>query len=183
MCISLFPCNLNEDGLFLTFGEFGPGDNIGLMSAKLSATCIRGQFYGIAAAIGKIGAFTGAYAFEDVLLHVGSPNIQIINRFGGPDTARGNSGPFFVGSGLAALSGIITLLFIPRLDQDCIQDEDIKFRHYLEEHGFDVGKMGLPIIKTVDGAEQVETVGRKSEGTIADSSKVDAEDHAREFSC
>jgi hypothetical protein len=36
------------------------------MSAKLSATCIRGQFYGIAAAIGKMGAFTGAYAFEDV---------------------------------------------------------------------------------------------------------------------
>jgi hypothetical protein len=52
--------------MFLTFGEFGPGNNIGLMSAKLSATCIRGQFYGIAAAIGKIGAFTGAYAFEDV---------------------------------------------------------------------------------------------------------------------
>src|SRR5208282_1441863 len=76
MCISLFPCNLNEDGLFLTFGEFGPGDNIGLMSAKLSATCIRGQFYGIAAAIGKIGAFTGAYAFEDVLLHVGSTNVR-----------------------------------------------------------------------------------------------------------
>lgn len=37
------------------------------MSTKLSATCIRGQFYGIAAAIGKVGAFTGAYAFEDVL--------------------------------------------------------------------------------------------------------------------
>jgi hypothetical protein len=32
----------------------------------LSATAIRGQFYGLAAAIGKLGAFTGAYAFEDV---------------------------------------------------------------------------------------------------------------------
>jgi len=50
----------------LTWGEFGPGDNIGLMAAKLSATCIRGQFYGIAAAVGKVGAFAGAYAFNDV---------------------------------------------------------------------------------------------------------------------
>ena len=50
----------------MTFGEFGPGDNIGLISAKLPATAIRGQFYGIAAAIGKLGAFTGAYAFTDV---------------------------------------------------------------------------------------------------------------------
>jgi len=36
------------------------------MSAKMSATSIRGHFYGIASAIGKVGAFTGAYAFEDV---------------------------------------------------------------------------------------------------------------------
>jgi len=36
------------------------------MAAKASATCIRGEFYGIAAAVGKIGAFAGAYAFEDV---------------------------------------------------------------------------------------------------------------------
>jgi hypothetical protein len=68
------------DGLFLSFGEFGPGDNIGLMSAKLSATAIRGQFYGIAAAVGKIGAFTGAYAFEDVPplpLHISTSPIHL----------------------------------------------------------------------------------------------------------
>jgi hypothetical protein len=80
-----------------------------------------------------------------------------------------------VGSGLAALSGIICLLFIPRLDQDCIQDEDIKFRHYLEEKGFDTSKMGLPITKNVDGVEQVETVRRESEGTV-----VEGEGHARD---
>jgi hypothetical protein len=37
-----------------------------LIAAKLPATAIRGQFYGIAAAMGKIGAFAGAYAFDDV---------------------------------------------------------------------------------------------------------------------
>jgi len=66
MCTFKHQASLTVDGLFLTFGEFGPGDNIGLMAAKMSATCIRGQFYGIAAAVGKIGAFAGAYAFEDV---------------------------------------------------------------------------------------------------------------------
>jgi sugar phosphate permease len=55
-------------GLFLTFGEFGLGDNIGLMAAKSSATCVRGRFYGIAAATGKTGAFVGTYVFPMVSL-------------------------------------------------------------------------------------------------------------------
>lgn len=44
-------------GIFLALGEVGPGDNIGLVASKTSATSIRGQYYGIAAAMGKIGAF------------------------------------------------------------------------------------------------------------------------------
>jgi Sugar (and other) transporter len=67
ICMRYLSSVLTVDGLFLTFGEFGPGDNIGLLSAKLPATAIRGQFYGIAAAVGKLGAFTGAYAFTDVM--------------------------------------------------------------------------------------------------------------------
>jgi len=67
VCITSHLNVLIIDGLFLSFGEFGPGDNIGLIAAKVPATAIRGQFYGIAAAVGKIGAFSGAYAFEDVL--------------------------------------------------------------------------------------------------------------------
>jgi sugar phosphate permease len=54
-------------GLFLTFGEFGLGDNIGLLAAKSSATCVRGRFYGIAAATGKTGAFIGTFVFPMVL--------------------------------------------------------------------------------------------------------------------
>jgi len=65
------------------------------------------------------------------------------------------------------LSGIICLLFVPRLDQDCIQEEDIKFRHYLEEHGYDVSKMGLPVTKTVDGVEHVEIIGSSDASAIS----------------
>jgi hypothetical protein len=37
-------------------GEMGPGDNIGLVASKTSATGIRGEYYAIAAAMGKVGA-------------------------------------------------------------------------------------------------------------------------------
>lgn len=46
-------------GIFLSFGEMGPGDNIGLIASKTCATPIRGQYYAVAAAFGKIGAFVG----------------------------------------------------------------------------------------------------------------------------
>jgi len=74
------------------------------------------------------------------------------------------------------LSGIIALLFIPRLDQECIQEEDIKFRHYLEEHGFDVSTMGLPITKSVGGVEHVEVSG----GAMSEGTPIAAEGHASE---
>ena len=51
-------------------------------------------------------------------------------------------------------NGIITLLFIPQLGQNCIQDEDIKFRDYLEQKGFET-----------DGVEQIETGRREGCGT------------------
>lgn len=46
-------------GIFLSLGELGPGNNIGLLASKTSATGIRGMYYGIAAAMGKIGAYVG----------------------------------------------------------------------------------------------------------------------------
>lgn len=48
-------------GIFLSFGEMGPGDNIGFVASKTCATPIRGQYYAVAAAFGKIGAFIGTY--------------------------------------------------------------------------------------------------------------------------
>ena len=48
-------------GIFLSFGELGPGNCLGMLAAKSGPTAVRGQFYGIAAAIGKIGAFGGTW--------------------------------------------------------------------------------------------------------------------------
>ena len=39
----------------------GPGNCLGMLAAKTGPTAVRGQFYGIAAAIGKVGAFAGTW--------------------------------------------------------------------------------------------------------------------------
>jgi hypothetical protein len=48
------------------FGSFtrlqpGPGNCLGLLAGKSGPTAVRGQYYGIAAAIGKVGAFVGTW--------------------------------------------------------------------------------------------------------------------------
>ncbi|KAJ7671553.1 MFS Git1p-related glycerophosphoinositol and glycerophosphocholine permease [Mycena polygramma] len=119
-------------GIFLCFGEFGPGNNLGLLASKSSPTAVRGQFYGLAAAIGKIGAFVGTWAFP-----------PMIAAFGKNDPTKGDTGPFWVGSGIAILSALITFFFIKPLDHDGMAREDAIFRAYLEEHGFDTSGMGF----------------------------------------
>ncbi|KAF8874002.1 major facilitator superfamily domain-containing protein [Infundibulicybe gibba] len=117
-------------GIFLSFGELGPGNCLGLLASKSSPTAVRGQFYGIAAAIGKVGAFVGTWAF------------------GGSESLRGNTGPFWIGSGLAILSALITLFFIKPLSHDGMEQEDRLFREYLEQNGYDTSAMGLPSAET-----------------------------------
>ena len=119
-------------GIFLSLGEAGPGDNIGLVASKTSATAIRGQYYAIAAAFGKIGAFVGTYIF---------PIIQK-NAPGGKSSTRGGQDPFFVSSSLCIFSACLAFFLLPHIGQDTITSEDIKFRAYLEENGWDTRQMG-----------------------------------------
>jgi len=119
-------------GIFLSFGEFGPGNCTILLASKTSPTAIRGQYYGIAAATGKVGAFVGTWVFP-----------PIIDAFGGPDSLKGNTGPFWIGSALAILSALVTLFFVKPLTQDGLELEDRLFREYLEENGYDTSHMGL----------------------------------------
>ncbi|KAJ7165511.1 major facilitator superfamily domain-containing protein [Mycena crocata] len=119
-------------GIFLCFGALGPGNCLGLLASKTSPTAARGQFYGIAAAIGKVGAFVRTWAFPPMIAAFGKDN---------PD--KGNTGPFWVGSGLAIISAPVTFFFIVPLDHDGMAREDAIFRKYLEENGFDTSAMGL----------------------------------------
>lgn len=116
-------------GVFLSFGEAGPGDCLGLLASKTWPTAARGQMYGVAAAIGKIGAYVGVWAFP-----------AIIADF--PAGPKQTSGPFWVGSGLAFLSALIAFFLIPEAKMDGMTLEDERFREYLAAEGYDVSQMG-----------------------------------------
>ncbi|KMQ41606.1 MFS phospholipid transporter [Trichophyton rubrum] len=115
--------------IFLSLGELGPGDNIGLVASKTSATAIRGQYYGIAAAMGKIGAFVGTYVFP-------------IIKDNAPNPIRAGQDPFFVSSALCLFSAALTVFLLPHIGQDTITYEDMRFRQYLQENGYDTSTMG-----------------------------------------
>nr|QFR37181.1 MFS transporter [Cyberlindnera americana] len=111
-------------GIFMTLGEFGPGDNIGLLASKTSCTPIRGQYYGLAAAIGKVGAFTGTYVFT-----------PLVNK-------HGIKSAWWLASSLGLFAAFLALFFLPPVDQNAMQAEDEKFLEYLESIGFDISQLG-----------------------------------------
>jgi len=118
-------------GIFLSLGELGPGNNIGLLAAKTCATGVRGRYYGIASAVGKIGAFVGTFVF---------PYIQAA---GGEGTVESAQYPFWVASSLCILSAAVAYFFVPNIGQDTILEEDKRFRDFLESQGWDTNQLGL----------------------------------------
>lgn len=146
-------------GIFTTLGEFGPGDQIGLIASKTSSTAIRGQYYGTCAAIGKIGAFVGTKTFP-----------YIIKDLGGADSISGNQGPFWIASSMCMFSAFLALFCLPPLTQDAITTEDVRFKAYLESSGFDTSKMGDSETDLSDSvpAENkiVETIGEKEASSL-----------------
>lgn len=77
----------------------------GLLASKSWPTAARGQMYGTAAAVGKLGAFVGSYTFP-----------AIIEAF--PPGPAQSSGPFWIGSGVAILSAIILYFTISEIMPD-----------------------------------------------------------------
>jgi MFS family permease len=135
-------------GIFLSLGEFGPGDNIGLVASKTCATGVRGQYYAIAAAVGKIGAFVGTYVFP------------YIEAAGGSNKTASAQYPFYVSSSLCILSACLVML-LPHIGQDTITTEDIKFRAYLESKGWDTNQLGLMKGESMDS--RMERAGEVNE--------------------
>ncbi|KAJ5717757.1 Glycerophosphodiester transporter GIT2 [Penicillium malachiteum] len=116
-------------GVFLALGELGPGDNIGLVAAKTSATAIRGQYYSYAAAAGKIGAFVGTYVLP-------------LAQENAPNKTRAGQDPFFISSSLCIFSAFLAWFLLPQINQDTITHEDERFREFLAENGYDTSTLG-----------------------------------------
>ncbi|WFD20542.1 hypothetical protein MCAP1_002789 [Malassezia caprae] len=123
-------------GIFLSLGQLGAGTNMGLLASKLCATAVKGQFYGTAAAIGKIGAFSGSYAFQRLQNHwyIEAEEKVTDNLY--------YTAPFYLASSLACVSLFLAFFFIPERYADCQMNEDASFQQFLAEHGFDMQLMG-----------------------------------------
>ena len=119
-------------GVFLALGELGPGDNIGLIASKTCATGVRGKYYGIAAAIGKIGAFVGTHVLD-----------ILYTRYEDSDPIKAGQYPFFISSALCIFSAAVAFFLLPEIGQDTIDKEDAAFREYLAANGYDVTQLGL----------------------------------------
>ena len=128
-----FPAFVILYGLFLFFGEFGPGDCTILISAEMYPTAIRGTMYGISAAIGKAGAAIGTQVFKPILA-------ALTESTGDPLKAQGYL--FIIGSCIGILGGLITVFYVPNMTHESMESIDAEFRQMLQENGYDVAQLG-----------------------------------------
>ncbi|KAF8929817.1 Plasma membrane permease, mediates uptake of glycerophosphoinositol and glycerophosphocholine [Haplosporangium gracile] len=150
--LNIFPLFVVLYGIFMAMGEFGPGDMLGLVSAEVYPTAIRGTAYGWSAAIGKLGAFVGTTVFKPA-----------IASFGHGDAMLGQGRVFILGSCLALLGAVFTWFLIPDYSKKALGEEDEDFRKYLVEHGFDLSNFGGEDAPAIDEEKAPAYVAEKEE--------------------
>lgn len=117
-------------GVFLALGEAGAGNNIGVVASKTSATGVRGQYYGIAAAMGKAGACAGIYIFNAVQKLAHGNEIKELQY------------PFWLSAALCFVTAALAFWGLPEIDAKMVEEEDERFRMFLHSHGYDVSQLG-----------------------------------------
>ncbi|GAB1203462.1 hypothetical protein APSETT445_002097 [Aspergillus pseudonomiae] len=125
---SVFPLFVVMYGIFMALGEMGPGVSTFLCAAESFPTPLRGHFLGFAAAVGKAGASIGTEVFT-----------PIQNSF--DTTAKGQQAVFLIASAFTVVGGLIAWFLIPDMSRE-LEDEDARFKAYLEENGYDVSHYG-----------------------------------------
>ncbi|KAG6810806.1 hypothetical protein H0H92_010284 [Tricholoma furcatifolium] len=110
-------------GLMQSFGNMGPGDMLGLVSAESYATPVRATCYGLSAALGKTGAAVGTQAFTPIQTNLGKRWTFII-------------------AAICGVTGIlVTYFFVPDMTGKDFAEEDAKFMQFLAENGWE-GQVG-----------------------------------------
>lgn len=129
-------------GIMLSFGNFGPGNMLGIISTESYSTGVRGTCYGLSAAVGKAGAAVGTQVF-----------LPIENNLGVRWT--------FIIAAIVGCVGIgVTQLFVKDLSGDDLKWEDERFRAYLVAKGWR-GMMGEEDLK--ESVEEGIPVGVREE--------------------
>jgi Na+/melibiose symporter-like transporter len=90
---------------------------------------------GFAAAVGKAGAAIGTQVFTPIQDSFSS-------------TEKGQQGVFLIGSAFAIVGGLIAWFFIPDKERD-LESEDVRFKNYLEEKGFDTFFYGESLVEQI----------------------------------
>ncbi|KAJ8090285.1 hypothetical protein PM082_018881 [Marasmius tenuissimus] len=125
----VFPAFVVLFGLFQSFLSVGPGNCNFLVSSESFPTPIRGHFLGFSAAVGKAGAAVGTEVFP-----------IIMKQF--PTALKGQQAIFLVGSAICIVGAALVWFLIPDMDSQ-LENEDAKFKKYLEENGWDTSEMGF----------------------------------------
>ncbi|OLN96123.1 putative metabolite transport protein GIT1 [Colletotrichum chlorophyti] len=126
---TVFPLFVTLYGLFQTFLSVGPGDCNFLVSSESFPTPLRGHFLGFAAAVGKAGAAIGTTALSAALASF-------------DDRLKGQQAIFLIGSGISVVGTLCVWFLIPDAPKH-LEDEDVRFKKYLEANGYDTSHMGL----------------------------------------
>ncbi|GKT55901.1 metabolite transporter [Colletotrichum tofieldiae] len=126
---NVFPLFVTLYGLFQTFLSVGPGDCNFLVSSESFPTPLRGHFLGFAAAVGKAGAAIGTTALSAALASY-------------DDRLKGQQAIFLIGSGISVVGTLCVWFLIPDAPKH-LEDEDVRFKKYLEANGYDTSQMGL----------------------------------------
>ena len=75
--------------------------------------------------MGKVGATVGTLAFKPM------------------QEAMGIRGPFLVGSAISLVASVVAFFFLPEVGPDFLVQQDIDFKNYLAEQGYDITRLGL----------------------------------------
>ncbi|KAK9491674.1 major facilitator superfamily domain-containing protein [Lipomyces doorenjongii] len=125
----VFPLFVVLYGFFQSFLSVGPADCNFLVSSESFPTPLRGHFLGFAAAVGKASSAIGT-----TVLIIALNSLQ--------NQTKGHQVLFFIGSSISVLGTMVVIFLIPN-HPATLEEEDSKFRAYLEENGYDASEMGL----------------------------------------
>ncbi|KAK4688572.1 hypothetical protein P7C73_g1544, partial [Tremellales sp. Uapishka_1] len=125
-------------GFMQSFGNFGPGNMEGTISAESYPTSIRGTCYGFSAAVGKAGAAIGTQSFTPIQLHLGKKYT------------------FIIAACCGALGVLLAYFLVEDKGRDRLEKEDEEWRQYLVEHGYADLQMGDGSAGIISAKENIE---------------------------
>ncbi|KAL6945514.1 hypothetical protein ACO0QE_002974 [Hanseniaspora vineae] len=137
-------------GIFSTMGNFALGNQMGLLATLSFPPECRASAYFICSVIGKVGAFASGWIFPKVIISAG-----------GYSTSSGLAAPYWLACSLGCFAGFLILVFLHPMDAKSQDEEQMKFRFYLEQQGFDLSTLGVHIEESE--VESVQTENKSLE--------------------